>query len=170
MAVNQITLRRIPDGDAGTRTTLKMMAKLAKDGRFSPEVHATARRILQNVPAKNWPAEVEAVYEFVRDSIRYTQDPDGAEGLQTPVVTLEIKAGDCDDKVILLGALLLSLNHPVRFCAVRLDDDPFYSHVFAQTRLGAGWVNLETTEGPIRMGDLGPHGHRIVQPMMVLTL
>lgn len=170
MALDKITVRQIPNGPDGTRETLKLMATLAKRGKVSPPVYAKARELVAHLPPKDWRGQVDAIYTFVRDAVRYVSDVDGMEGLQTPDVTLEILAGDCDDKVILLGALLTSIGHPVQFCAVKVDDEKDFSHVAARTLMGTAWVWLETTEGPLPMGDGGPNFHRIVQPMMVVTV
>ncbi len=170
MALDRITVTQIPDGEAGTRATLREMEKLVKAGKTNPAVFSKARELIAHLPAKDWPGQVLAVYEFVRDRIRYVHDIAGMETLQHAEITLEIAAGDCDDKVILLCALLNAIGHPCRLCAVKIDNQPEFSHVFAQTLLGSTWVNMETTEGPIPLGSLGPQGARIIQNMLVCTV
>lgn len=170
MALDRITVQQIPDGDAGTRATLKIMERLVKAGKTHPAIYRKARELIAHLAPKDWPGQVVACYEFVRDSIRYVHDIAGMETLQTPDVTLELAAGDCDDKVTLLCALLNSIGHPCRMCAIKIDDAREFSHVFAQTLLGNSWVSMETTEGPLPLGSLGPHAGRIIQPMMVCTV
>lgn len=111
-----------------------------------PTVYGLARHIVSRLPEKSWSAEVNALFYFVRDQIRYTLDPHDCEGLQTPVETLNLGTGDCDDKVMLLAALLRSIGHPTKLVAVQVDNSPNYSHVFLQTRIGPQWLSLETTE------------------------
>lgn len=170
MTVDRITLVRIPSGSEGTKETLRIMGDLVRRGKFNPAVFMKARELIAHLPPKDWVGQVNACYEFVRDDIRYCHDAFGAEGLQTPEVTLSLRAGDCDDKVILLCALLSSIGHPCRMCAVKLDDDTEFSHVFAQTWIGNSWVTMETTEGPLPLGDGGPNFARIRQPMMCFTV
>lgn len=170
MTVDKITVIEIPNGAEGTRETLKLMARLAKSGKVSPPVYMKARELVAHLAPKDWRGQVEAVYTFVRDHVRYVADPDGMEGLQTADVTLALLAGDCDDKVTLLAALLTSIGHPVQICAVKVGDEKDFSHVAARTLMGNGWIWLETTEGPIPMGDGGPHFHKIIQPMMIVTV
>jgi len=170
MALDKITTLQIPDGEAGTRETLRLMGGLVKRGKTDPAIYAFARELIAPLEPKDWVGQIRVVYEFVRDHIRYVHDIDGMEGLQTPAVTLEIRAGDCDDKVTLLCALLTTIGHPCRMCAVKLDNDPDFSHVFAQTLMGSAWINMETTEGPLPLGELGPNGFRLVQPMLVYTV
>lgn len=170
MPVDKITLLSLPSGTDGTRETLRIMGDLVRRGKHDPAVFLRSRELVAHLPPKDWIGQVRACYEFVRDSIRYCRDTFGAEGLQTARVTLELGQGDCDDKVIILCALLSALGHPCRMCAVKLDDEAEYSHVFAQTWIGNGWVTLETTEGPLPMGDGGPQFARIKQPMMCYTV
>ena len=58
--------------------------------------------------------EIKALFEWVQRNIRYTKDPFRVEVLHSPRRMLELRAGDCDDMAILLGAMLLSVGHPVR--------------------------------------------------------
>jgi len=169
MPVDRITLREIPDGDQGTRVTLRLMGKLAKDYRLHPSIYTKARALIAHLPQKDWTGQVRVLTEYVRDCIRYVHDPAGAEGIQTPDITLELAAGDCDDKCTLLAALLLSISHPVQFAAAKIDQAPEYGHVFLRTLIGAGWIDLETTE-PVPVGTLGPNASRIRQPLLIFTV
>ncbi len=106
------------------------------------------------MPPKKWTQEANQVHLFVRDNIRYVKDVRGVETLQTPIQTLRLKQGDCDDKSILVCSLLESLGHPTRLIAVGFAKDT-YSHVFPQTKIGDKWITLETTE-PWPMGATCP--------------
>ncbi|MGH7194200.1 MAG: hypothetical protein ACREJM_11830, partial [Candidatus Saccharimonadales bacterium] len=104
-----VRLALIPDGRAGTIATLKVMASIVKAWRKFPLVRDAAVAIIGAVPGKRWFAEIEAVFEWVRQNLRYTQDINGVETLYTPQRMLEdILAwqsgereapvpGDCDD-------------------------------------------------------------------------
>jgi len=94
---------------------------------------------------KDYACEVKCLHAYVRDSIRYLQDPVDVERLQSADKTIELGAGDCDDKSILLAALLESIGHPTRFIAIGFEPE-IYSHVYVETKIGAEWVPLETTE------------------------
>jgi transglutaminase-like putative cysteine protease len=104
-----------------------------------------------DLPQYDRMGEVKALHAFVRDSIRYTNDPAGVELLQTPKATLEIGTGDCDDKSTLLAALLQSIDRPARFVAVGFTPANQYSHVLVETRNGKGWMPLETIK-PVAAG------------------
>ena len=74
------------------------------------------------------------------------RDVNGVETLQTPLVTMEIKQGDCDDQSVLLASLLESIGHPTRFVAIKQNFFGPYVHVYTETRIGPKWYPLETTE------------------------
>lgn len=135
----------LPLGASGTRATLRLMAKLVKQTRADPTIRDTAKNLVMGCSPGDYRAEVNECFLFVRDNIRYLQDGNGAERLSNPVVLLQDRAGDCDDKSTLLAALLESIGHPCRFVAVGYTAPGEYEHVFVETRIGANWVALETT-------------------------
>lgn len=126
------------------------MARLVRVGKKSFAVHNAAVQRTIHCTQKDWTCEAKALHQFVRDGIRYVQDPIDIERLQAPDKTLEISAGDCDDKSILLAALLESIGHPTRFVAIGFEPN-VYSHVYVETRIGNEWIPMETTE-PVEMG------------------
>lgn len=140
-----ITLMGIPDGVAGTVTTLNVMRKLARTGRLTPLVRATVLEAVGGLDQKDFSGEVRALHQYVRDRIRYVRDPIGAELVQTPEATIRLGAGDCDDKSTLLASMLASIGVPPRFVAVGMRPGS-YSHVYVEARLGTRWIPLETTE------------------------
>lgn len=139
------TLAAIPDGREGTRATLKLMARLTRDGKRALPVRLAAQQLVQSLPQRDYAAEVKRLHAFVRDRIRYVRDIRGVETLQDAERTLTLKSGDCDDKSVLLASLLESIGHRTRFRAVGVSPNRF-SHVYVESLLGRGWVPLETTE------------------------
>lgn len=107
-------------------------------------VRNQALAIVRGVRQKDFRGEVEAVYEWVRDNIRFVRDIRGIETVATPQRTLEIGQGDCDDISVLISALLESLSFQTRFLAVGFRPGEL-SHVLTEVRLGKWWVPLETT-------------------------
>ncbi len=143
-------LALIPSGRAGVVETLRAMAQLAKSGAKSVRVQERAMSLTQSCDQKDFACEVRQLHAFVRDQIRYVQDVDGVETIRAPEKTLEYMAGDCDDKSIMLSALLLSIGHPCRFVAIGYTPG-VYEHVYVETKIGARWIALETTE-PVNAG------------------
>ena len=129
----------------GVKDTLYLMARLARQYKKSPRIITLARMLTARLPPKDWYGEIVAVHMYVRDTIRYVQDVDGVETLATPDRTLEEMAGDCDDKSLLLAALLGAIGHPSRFVAVG-ESYGSLTHVLVETKLADDWLPLETTE------------------------
>lgn len=137
--------------------TLRIMKKAANDSLTNDKngtILLLARQLFGGLEQRDWHSEVAALHEFVRDYIRYTLDPDGIELIQTPVKTLELQQGDCDDKSTLLAALLKAGGHPARFVAVGMNGDDF-SHVLVEAKSGESWIPLETIL-PVAMGWAPP--------------
>lgn len=154
------TLQLIPDGAAGIRATLKVMAKLSREQSVSPLIRQFTQKLVQERQQKDRIGEIRTIGEFVRDCIRYVRDPIGTELVQAPEATMKLQSGDCDDKATLAAAMLQSVGHPVRFVAIGFAPGQF-SHVFLETKIhrkngGNPWMAVETTEPwPIGRAPVG---------------
>lgn len=137
---------------AGTRETLKQMRELVRKYKTHPLVFLLARKLIEGLPQKAFTEEAKAIHKFVRDEIRYVKDVHGVETLQSPDKTLQLRAGDCDDKSTLTASLLQSIGHPVRFVVVGNEPGRF-SHVFVETKIRNKWYPVETTE-PWKFGEV----------------
>jgi transglutaminase-like putative cysteine protease len=122
------------------------MAKLVKQYKTTQPIRELALRIVRDVQEKNWLAETRAIHDFCRDRIRYVKDVHNVETLQTPLKTLELKQGDCDDKTTLFCSLLASIGHPTRMVAMAFNDAKNFSHVAPQAKIGARWIMAECTQ------------------------
>lgn len=138
---------QIPSGAAGVRKTLQLMSALVKGGKRSPVIRAKALALTQHLKQKDRVGEIKALWEFVRNNIRYVRDIRDIETIHTPEQVLRQESGDCDDKALLLCALLESIGHPSGFWAIGTKAPGQFSHVLAITRMGPRkWFPLETTE------------------------
>lgn len=142
----QSRLEGIPEGAAGIRATLDAMVRLTRQYRTNLTVRRLAEQIIAGIPPKQYWLEVEAVLEWVRHSIRYTQDVYDVEMLRDPESLINEPFGDCDDMALLAGTLLVSLGHPVRYVAVATNDMGEYNHVYVETKVADKWIGIETTE------------------------
>lgn len=138
-------------GPEVTANTLKKMVQLVRKYKADLTVLRTARAQTQGVDGRNTRGVVDVLQRWVRDNIRYVMDPRGLEMVQTPVETLRIATGDCDDKSVLLAALLTSMGYATGFCAMGFQGQSF-SHVIALVRMGQGWCPLETIIPGMGMG------------------
>lgn len=142
------------DGLAGVQQTLDLMQSLKNAGKIDFVVRSLAQTITRNVPQKDFMGEIKALTDYVRDRIRYVRDVVGVETVQTPLKTLELGSGDCDDKSLLLAAMLESIGHKCRFQAVGFREGSV-CHVFCEVLYDGQWLPLETTE-PVEIGWVPP--------------
>jgi hypothetical protein len=101
---------------------------LIRKGAVDPRVRQLAQSVLARkcgntwcVPEKDWKAEADALFGFVRQNVRYTKDPAVADLFTSAPRTLFDRPdpalgaiGDCDDFTITLGSLLASVGHNVK--------------------------------------------------------
>ena len=120
-----------------------------------PTVRFVAQELTADLPQKDFAGEVDALYYFVQNNIRYVRDVNGIETVQTPIKTLELRSGDCDDKSTLLAALLQSIGFDTRFHAMGFRRNTI-NHVLLEVQLDGQWIPLETTE-PVMMGWSPPN-------------
>jgi len=144
------TLQAIPGGLAGIDATLTAMRGFVAQYKTNPTIRELALSLTRNLPQKDFAGEINALFLYVQNSIRYVRDVNGIETVQTPIKTLEYGQGDCDDKSVLLATLLESLGHPTRFFAVGFRKGRI-SHVLLECDLNGQWIALETTE-PVPFG------------------
>lgn len=148
-------LARIPGGDAGIRATLAVMGEIVREYKKEIDLIQFARNVIAPVPPKHYAAEATALYEFVRDTIRYTQDVDGVEVVQTPENTIMLGHGDCDDMSVLLATLLAAVGKRTRFVAAGFDGGPI-EHVWVEVLIGDRWFAMDPTEIDWEFGDRPP--------------
>lgn len=135
----------IPAGPAGTKATLKRMVDLVRVWRKDPGIWKLSRQIVHPVPAKDFRGQIDRLFHWTKQHIRYVNDVRDVETLATPKATLEVASGDCDDMSVLLATLLESVGHPTRFVALAFNGDENFSHVLTETRLGSKWLSLDPT-------------------------
>lgn len=136
----------LSDGAAGIFETLALMRRLVQQYKTDPAIRQAALSVAFLTPAQDDAAEVEAVYTFVRDYIRYTKDVFGIETLATPDKTLQMRVGDCDDMTVLLASMLESIGYPTRFVIEGYSDGVTWEHVYLEACLYGEWVALDPTE------------------------
>lgn len=138
---------RVPlqSGDAGTAQTIKLMRQLIDRDLSSSSFVRFAKDLVRNVPAHDDWSEVETIYNWVLQNIRFTKDPLTKESLYPPSELLKIKSGDCDDISMLLGALYLAVGYPARLITVAANAQSAdeFSHVYIEVEVPPGsgnWV------------------------------
>lgn len=147
--IPRIHLYKVPRGTAGTLATARLIAGLILDGAKDFYVRQKAIQIFRasGVRVKDRLGEVRALFHWVQHNIRYTRDIFRVELLHSARRMLELKAGDCDDMTILLGAMLVSTGHPVRLvlAGFRPHKPHVYSHIYPEVNVRGRWVPIDAT-------------------------
>jgi len=133
-------------GSAGTAQTMRAIRAMIEEGKRDPEVIRAATSIIYTTPEKMEAAEACAVFDYVRDHVRYVRDVAGVETLAHPRITLARLAGDCDDQVALLGAMLEAVGYPVRLVVHAYQAPEAWEHVFLQVWAAGRWIDCDPTE------------------------
>jgi len=145
--ISTTTLRtHLSDGAAGVFETLRLMRALVDAYKTDPVIRQTAISVAFLTPAHDEAGEMEALFSFVRDNIRYTKDVYNIETLSTPLKVLQMRVGDCDDMTVLLASLLEAIGYPTRFVIEGYADFDTWQHVYLEACLQGTWVALDPTE------------------------
>jgi hypothetical protein len=149
--------RPLAGGDTGVEQTIDEMRALVDAALRDPSIIRLATDIVRSAPAFDDHAEANALYEWVRHNIRFTKDPVNKEKLYPPAELLKIRAGDCDDISMLLGALLMAVGYPARLMTVAASPGApqQFSHVYVEAEIPPGsgeWIPLDPARYDSRFG------------------
>jgi transglutaminase-like putative cysteine protease len=164
------------------KPTAANMVKIILESKRDPELRASAIEIIKPATSGFYVNEARLLFNFLRDQVKYIGDPTDEDVFQWPLLTLRNRAADCNNRVILLGALASSIGFPVQLVFAWDTDNPdlerdYPSHVWLRLDVTKAeepepiWIPLETTptRDPVAMatnvyvefGDEFPiHGHK----------
>jgi transglutaminase-like putative cysteine protease len=141
---------RLASGDAGVKQTINWMRHLAlsSEGANNPAIRQLALQIVRGQAARDDYGQAVALFEWVKANIEFRGEYD--ETLQTPLLTAQWRAGDCDDHATLMYALLRTIGIQSEFVTIATDPtdpDRQFSHVYtcAWIRNKQAWLPLDTT-------------------------
>ena len=102
----------------------------------------------------------EKIYLYVRDNIKFIDDIENVETLQYPDITIKNGFGDCDDMVILEGALYRSIGYPIALIVIQMTGNDDYNHIYMAVYTNDGWKICDATnkEG-IFNWEISPDGY-----------
>jgi hypothetical protein len=157
IAFPQQPLYRVPlaGGDSGVAQTIDQMRSLVNEAITDPSILRTAKDIIRSVPAFDDYSEAQALYNWVRQNIRFTKDPVDKETLYPPSEMLQIRSGDCDDISMLLGTLLMAIGYPARLMTVAANGDDF-SHVYVEGQINGQWIPMDPARSDSQFGVAPP--------------
>jgi len=126
--------------------TVEIIKKFIKDYTKDVKLRYLVALLLKDCPSKAYECYLKTIVNFVKHNIKYVNDPPKLETIQSPIRTLELGMGDCDDHTILSGTLLRIAGFPVRLVLGDINHDGKFEHIFLQALIPRiGWVNVDTT-------------------------
>lgn len=152
-------------GEAGTKQTIDLMRKLVDQAVGDQSFVRFAKEIVRGVMPYNDIGEASAVYEWVKQNIRYTKDPVTKETLYPPADMLKIRSGDCDDIAMLMGAIMIALGYPARLTTISANasDPNEFSHVYLEAEVPPGsgqWLPMDAARPGAQFGVEPPVYYR----------
>lgn len=155
----KIARQRIPRGVSATLRAVALIRHAITEGSQSWKVRQRAVAIVQRaqVEAKDYQGELQALWDWSAQNLRYTRDPATAELVHSAELLLDLiaagaGAGDCDDQSVLLGALAASIGQQVQIRIVG-DKPEQFRHVHLRIKAGQRWISADLTAWPKH--DLG---------------
>jgi|SRR5579862_44171 len=142
----QMRAYQLPPGDAGVVKTINKMESLVSgpEGVGSPLLHQIVRDAIRG-SVRDY-TEIDYWFHWVKEHIQFRGEAE--ETLQSPEVTLKLRAGDCDDMSMLIAAGLRSLGYETAFKTVATPDSMGeYAHVYALAldKKTHKWIALDPT-------------------------
>jgi len=138
---------KIGHGDRAIGKTIKHMQALVlgPEGVGNPEVRIAALQAVRGA-IKNL-NEIDYVLDWIKRTIEFRGENE--ETLQSPAVTLQLRAGDCDDHAMLIAAMLRSVGYNVQFktVAAAASSPGQLSHVYVvvQDKRTGEWKGVDST-------------------------
>lgn len=144
-------------GERGVAQTIHLMRRLIDQALNDPQFIRFAIDLVRMVPAHDEAGEVAAIFAWVQQNIRFTKDPVTKEKLYPPQELLKIRAGDCDDISMLIGALAIADGYPARLVTVSSNPEfpNDFSHVYVEVEVPPGsgaWVPLDAARPGSQFG------------------
>lgn len=145
---SQATYQSSPlaSGQRGNIQTLQAMASFVLRDISNPDVVELANSIISRAPSHDEMAEVKAIFNWVRDNIRYRKHPLNAQWVQDAIRTFaQYKSADCTSQTVILATLLGSVGYVSRFvtCGFDFGTDEF-DHVYDQVSVNDQWLSLDS--------------------------
>ena len=141
------TLAAAPSGAAGVFHTVRAMREAVNRNKTDARIINAATTALFQSIERDEVAEARALYQSMRGWIRYVRDVYGVETLAEPWLTLERRAGDCDDQSALLASMYEAVGYPTRFVMAAYSNPDVFEHIYLQVFANGEWLDVDPTEG-----------------------
>ena len=135
------------------KTTLGNILMLIRQGRADPRIREIAIKVVRasDIPWTDYPHVIATIAQWVRENVRFVEDPKRTDVIFPPLEVLDLGGADCEDQMTLTASLLQSIGLPVNVVIVSKTGE-LWDHVF----LRAGYppdnptrrVSVDTTIFP----------------------
>jgi len=112
----------------------------------SPAIRNLAARVVKNKITDT--DKAIAIYDYIRNNIRYVREPKGQDIFQPPERTVATRLGDCEDHFALVSAIAKLAGMPVKAKVISQDSITF-THIYPLLKVNGKWVPMDTTLGGI---------------------
>lgn len=144
---------------------LQKMKAIVHSFKTNPQIRGYAAFLIRGCNPTDQICHINKIFRFVSDQIAYMSDPHGTDYFSTPFETLQVRAGDCDCKAILLATLLEACGNKTRFVMIP-------NHVFMEVAInhsnihkvptywlrrqsrGLWWIPLDSTASGSPSGQI----------------
>ena len=107
---------------------IQIMQNVIRESISDPVIRSRAASLVKNIRPGQDEKELQAVFRFIKNNVRFTEEP--GEIFQDSSTSLKLGIGDCDDMVILASSLMYHLAFPLRIRVVGTKGDQDFSHVY----------------------------------------
>ena len=155
VAIKSVSTIDVPDSPLNSPNTITDLDPY-KGATTNCQVNDPAIQSLAQSLTEGITGELEkatAIYNYVRDNIRYATYWDTAYGAKG---TLDRKIGNCCDQAHLLSALLRAAGFATRYVhgVCSFTSGSTYGHVWVQVLIGDTWVVADPTSSRNSLGDV----------------
>lgn len=124
---------------------MRIIIGLIRQGQVDPSVRAWVSEVLTRrcgdtwcTPEKDRSAEIRAIFDAIRERVRYTGDVWSTDTYQAARHVLKHRTADCDDFTILGASCLLSVGIPVTLVVIQTTESDDWDHIYLRAGNGKG--------------------------------
>lgn len=165
VAIQRMQHVRLSDSYSDPQQIVALLDRLIDDFSHNLPIRVTAESIIrENTLSNDEYNNFTMLVNWVRRKVKYVADPVGQEFIKSPVNMLgEINmfgqaTGDCDDHVILLGALVQSIGMPTIAVGVKINGSIGFNHVINSSFVDGRWIDADAC---VKDGVTGNYKERL---------
>lgn len=119
-----------------------------KNGLQNPLMLAIARQVTRSCAGRDATCELQSIYKFVVENVRYTGDINSIDTFSAPLRTLQMGGEDCDGHCLVNAALAIANGFRAK-ARITSNRGLTWDHIYCMVGLPKGradhWIALDTT-------------------------